>query len=52
MYAMKKPAKKPAAKKPAVASKGKGGKTVAKDKPMKGAFGKMMKETGLNKGNV
>jgi hypothetical protein len=50
MYAMKKPAKKPAAKKPA--PKGKGGKTVSKDKPMKGAFGKMMKETGLNKGNV
>lgn len=49
---MKKPTmKKAPAKKPA-ASKGKGGKATAKDKPMKGAFGKMMKETGLNKGNV
>ncbi len=49
MATMKKPAKKPAAKKSA--PMGKGGKGTTEAKPMKGAFGKMMKETGLNKSN-
>lgn len=50
---MKKPAaKKAPAKKPAAPAKGKSTKGSPAAKPMKGAFGKMMKDTGLNKGNV
>ncbi len=47
MAAMKKPGMKKPAKKPAA----KGGKGAPEAKPMKGAFGKMLKETNLNKGN-
>ena len=44
--------KKPAAKKPAMKkAPAKGGKGAPAAKPMKGAFGTMMKDTGLNKGN-
>lgn len=52
----KTPMKKSPTKKPAAPKKGgkpvKGGKGAPMSGPMKGGFGKMMKSTGLDKGNL